>query len=253
MINTIIIDDDYLVITYLINLFKKLSKFEINIVGTALNLEDGIELIKRKQPDIVFLDINLPGTSGLEIYKEFKSPNFKIIICTSYPQFAIEAFRKSADGYLLKPVDFILLQETIENVSRKLIEEQKQLQMEDNLNTLNAPDIDGESIILDLQNGFIIKNTRDIEYCYASQVYSYVVTYAQKEILVSKSLKELEEMLPANQFYRTHKSYLVNIYYIRKFVHASESYVVLKSGIKIPVSVRVSSEITKEIKRKFDS
>lgn len=90
-------------------------------------------------------------------------------------------------------------------------------------------------------------NTRNIEYCYANQSYSVIVTYTKKEILIAKSLKELQDMLPQKQFYRTHKSYLVNIYYIRKYVHAKESFVLLKSGEKIPVSVRVTSSISKDI------
>jgi two-component system LytT family response regulator len=112
---------------------------------------------------------------------------------------------------------------------------------------MNAPEMSGENIVFDTDNGFIMLNTCNIEYCYANTSYAYVVSYAKKEIIVSKSLKELQEMMPANQFYRTHKSYVINIYYIRKYVHAKESYVLLKSGTKVPVSVRITSSITKDI------
>ena len=251
MLNTVIIDDDKIAISILVNLLSKLSSFEIKIVGTADNFEDGVELIRKTQPDIIFLDINMPGKSGMEIFNEFQFPHFKIIFHTSFPQYAVDALKKSACGYLIKPVDFIDLQEILQKVTRELLKEQKQLQFEDTINILSTPEIAGVNIMLDVENGFIMCNTRNIEYCYANQSYTVVVTFSKNEILVSKSLKELQEILPENQFYRTHKSFLVNIYYIRKFVRTKESYVLLKSGVKVPVSVRITFDITKDITKKM--
>jgi two-component system LytT family response regulator len=251
MLNVVLIDDDEIAICLLINQLKKLTSFEVNIVGTAANLDAGVDLINKKQPDIVFLDIKMPGKSGLEIYKEFKSFPFSIIFCTSYQQYAIEALQKSVDGYLLKPIDFIELQETIQRISEKRVQEQNKLLFENKFISLNAPEMQGVNIFLETVDGFILKNTRNIEYCYANQAYSVVVTNEQKEITISKSLKELQEILPENQFYRTHKSYLINIYYIRKFVHLKDSYVILKSGVKIPVSDRITPYILNDINQKL--
>jgi len=251
MLTTAIIDDDEIATFVLINLLKKLSSFEIQIAGTASNLLDGLELIKKTHPDLVILDINLPGKNGLEIFNEFKLPFFKIIFCTAYKQYAIDVLRMTSCGYLLKPVDFMELREAIQRVCLELSREQKQIQLEDKLNFLSTPEMQGENIIFDVENGFIMLNTRNIEHCYANQSYSVIVTYTKKEIIIAKSLKEVEEMLPEKQFYRTHKSYLVNIYYIRKYVHAKESFVVLKGGDKIPVSVRVASNISKDIIQKM--
>ena len=251
MLTAVVIDDDEIQIHILINLLTKLPSFEIKISGTANNLEDGVKLINNTQPDIVFLDINMPEKNGLEIFNEFQFPSFKIIFCTSFKQYALEAIKKETAGYLLKPVDLIELQETLQKVTKELSQEQKQLQLADKINILNTPEMSGENIMFDVVNGFIMWNTRNIEYCYANQSYSVLVTYANKEIVITKTLKELQKILPKNQFYRTHKSFLVNIYYIRKFVHAKDSYVVLKSGIKIPVSVRLTSDITNDITQKM--
>ena len=120
--------------------------------------------------------------------------------------------------------------------------------MEDRINILGTSEVPGKNLIFDVESGFIVENTKNIEYCTADQSYSTIFTHARREFVVSKSLKELEAYLPKNQFYRTHKSYLVNIFYIRKFVRSSESYVLLKSGTKIPVSVRKTSVIFNEIK-----
>lgn len=252
MINSIIIDDE-ISICVLVALLNKLPSFEIEISGTASNLNDGIELIKKTQPDIVFLAINLPDKNGIEIFNEFKRPHFKTIFCTVDPHHAVEAINHAASGYLLKPVDLVELRETLQKVSKERLHEKHELQLEEKLNVLSTPVMMGEFIMLATENGFILENTRNIEYCYANQSYSVVVIHTQKEILVTKSLKELQEILPENQFYRTHKSFLINIYYIRNFVHTKESYVNMKSGARIPVSVRVTPTITNDIKMKFES
>ena len=249
MYSAVVIDDEEDAIQLLTQLLSNFTSIKIKVIGTANKLNEGFHLIKKTNPDIVFLDIDMPDENGLGIYNYFKDPAFKIIFVTAYQQFAVDALNKAAFGYLLKPVNIINLQEMLQRVSKQLKFDQRQLEIEDMLNTFSTTDIAGKNIILDVENGFLVENTRNIEYCYASQAYSVVSMHTKKEITVSKSLKALQELLPEYQFYRTHKSYLVNIYYIRKFVKGSESYVILKSGTKIPVSVRVSSIISNDIKK----
>jgi two-component system LytT family response regulator len=251
MLNAVIIDDEESAIYILQELLTNLSSIKVKVVGIASNLSEGVAIIKKTQPDIVFLDINMPGKSGLEIYNEFNSPEFKIIFCSAYSQYAFEALKRYAYGYLLKPVDHIELQEIVKKVAAELNQEQKQLQIEDKFNLMNSPVTTGVNILLDVENGFIIRNSRNIEYCYAKNSFSIVVMQTQKEYMITKPLKELEELLPLNQFYKTHKSYLVNIYYIRKFVRAKENYVQMESGAKIPVSIRITNYISKDIKERI--
>lgn len=249
MLTSIIVDDEQDSIDVLTALLANFTSFDIKQAGFANNLEDGIALINSVRPDIVFLDIDLPGKNGLAIYDHFKDPDFKIIFTTAYQQYAIEALKKSAFDYLLKPINIIELKETLSKIIRQIEKEQRQMELEDKVNFLSAVEMTGVNILLDVESGFIMENTRNIEYCIADQSYSIVVTLAKKEIVVTKSLKLLQEILPANQFYRTHKSYLVNIFYIRKFIRTNESYVQMKSGKKIPVSVRTSAHITDDIKQ----
>ena len=253
MLSAVIIDDEEAAIFLLEELLNSMTSFDVKVAGRATNLERGLELIKRTQPDIVFLDINLPGKNGLEIFNEFRAPRFKIIFCTAYQEYAIEVLKKSVCGYLLKPIDFFELRDALQKVTEMLLHEQKQLELEDKINILSTPVMPGENILFAVENGFVMENTRNIEYCYARQSYSVMVTYTKKEILVSKSLKELQEILPDKQFYRTHKSFLVNIFYIRKFVRTKDSYVQLESGLKIPVSVRITAAITNDIKKIINS
>ena len=248
MYSAVIIDDEDDAIQVLAALLSNFTSFKLKIAGTAKKLSDGIELIKHTNPDIVFLDIDMPGKNGMEIYQHFSDPTFKIIFVTAYEQYAIDAVNNNAFGYLLKPVNFLNLQSLLLRAVKQLKKEQKQYEMEDKLNAFFTANIEGKNIALDVVGGILIENTRNIEYCYANQSYSQVVLHTGKEIIVSKPLKWLQEMLPNTQFYRTHKSYLVNIFYIRKIIKGNESYVMLKSGIKIPVSVRISTTFSNDIK-----
>lgn len=122
-LSTVIIDDEVAPILGLIDLLNVFSS--IDIVGTATNLDDGIALIKVTQPDIVFVDINMPGRSGLEIYNEFELNHFKIILCTSNQQFTSDERRNVASGYLLKPVNIKILHTILQKVYDEFILERK--------------------------------------------------------------------------------------------------------------------------------
>lgn len=248
MYRVIIIDDESDSIEVLKKLLGSIQTTPTRIVGTASNLEEGINLIRNNLPDIVFLDIEMPGGNGLGIYNHFPNPEFKIIFVTAYSQYAISALKKSASDYLLKPVNIIDLKESLKKTSGTIEAEHQKEMLIDRIPYLSALPENGKNIILDVENGFIVQNTNNIIYCIAAQSYAVIVTSSGKEITVSKSLKELQELLPASQFYRTHKSYLVNINHIQKFIKSTESFVQMFTGAKIPVSVRTGSTIVKDLK-----
>jgi two-component system LytT family response regulator len=251
MINILIIDDDECAVRVLINLLTKISSLDINIAGTALNLDDGVEFIKRTQPDIVFLDMNMSGRNVLELFSEFKPPRFKTIICTAYSQYAIPAMKIGARGYILKPIELNDLQETLKRVTKEVKQMQIQNQMEYSIKTSNSTMLSGKNIIFDYADGFLMLNSQNIEYCYAINSHCGLVTFSKKEYIVEKSLLDLQKMLPIKQFYRTDKSYLVNINYIRQFVRTSESFLIMKNGAKIPVSHRMTPHFAKDLNRRF--
>ena len=253
MYNIVVIDDENASLIVIVNLIKYLTSLQIKVLGTAKSLDEGIELIKIHKPDIVFLDVEMPGKKGFAIYDYFRKPDFKIIFVTSTEGYAVDAIKKSASDFLMKPVNMVDLKESLQKVIAQIKWERQQEELIDRINYLSTSGTTGKNIIFDVDGGFVMENSSHIEYCVAAQSYSEIITIGSKEITVSKSLKEIQEMLPEDQFYRTHKSYLVNINYIRKFVKASESYLLLKSGTKIPVSVRVSSTITKDLKQKLST
>ena len=248
MLSVVVIDDELLSLNLLTHLLNNFTSVQLKVVGKATNLKEGIALIKSTSPDLVFLDIEMPDGNGMDIFEHQISHSTRIVLVTGYDHYAIDAINKPVAGYLLKPVNIIDLQNVIKKVDLLIKLDQQRLELEDKINALGNSEIPGKNLIFDIENGFMLENSRNIEYCSADQSYSTIYTFAKREFVVSKSLKELEGYLPENQFYRTHKSFLVNIFYIRKFVKASESYVQLKSGVKVPVSVRKSAVILHDIK-----
>lgn len=232
MLNVVIIDDKETAIYFLASLINS----KIEILGTTSNLNDGIEIIDKTQPDFVFLDVNPAKGKRLDIYNEFEPLQFKIIICNAYQKCVSDILRIFPKIYLLKSAYFMELTKILRKVLEEHLLDQKQLQIENKMNILNTLEEFWGNIILNVANGFIIGNTRNIEYCYTKNAFSVIVTTSQIEFFVTKSLNELQDILPKNQFYRIHKSYLVNINYIQKFVCANEKYVIMERGIKIPVS-----------------
>lgn len=249
MLTIVIIDDELLSLNLLAHLLSNFTSVQLKVVGKATTLKDGIELIKSTSPDLVFLDIEMPDGNGMDIFEHQVSRRTRIVLVTGYDHYAIDAINRPVAGYLLKPVNIIDLQNVIKKVDLLIKLDQQRLELEDKITTLGTSEVPGKNLIFDIENGFMMENSKNIEYCAADQSYSTIYTYAKREFIVSKSLRELEEYLPANHFYRTHKSFLVNIFYIRKFVKASKSYVLLKGGMKVPVSVRKSAVILHDIKR----
>jgi len=253
MYKIVIIDDEQNGVDLLVEIILKFLSFNVNIIGTANNLyKDGIELINKKKPDIVFIDIEMPIMNGLSIFNHFKDPKFKIIFTTAHPEYSLEALKKRAFDYILKPVNFIEINDTLHKAIKEITiqrQQERQAKISNRKKTFNIP---GKEIIFNHTNGFIKVNTNDIEYCSAEQAYSYVF-YDDKKIMVTKTLIDLQRMFPQAEFYRTHKSYLVNVSYIDKYIHSDESFIELKSGVKIPVSARKSSVISKDIMKLLNS
>jgi two-component system LytT family response regulator len=248
MYKIVIIDDEQNAIDLLVEILLSILPFNIKILGTATNLHtDGIELINKNKPDIIFIDINMPIMSGLAISNYCKDSQCKIIFTSGYPEYALNALKNRAFDFVLKPINIVEIKETLEKAIKEIdLERHRKRQEEILKHNKHALDIDSKEIIFNHINGFIKINTRNIEYCSAEQAYSFIF-YDDKKLMVTKNLMDLEKLFPHNQFYRTHKSYLVNVYYIEKFVHTDESYVELKSGVQIPVSARKSATISKDI------
>lgn len=228
----IIVDDEQHARIVLMNLLS--GKFDfIEVVGEAANLPEAIELINKTDPNIVFLDIEMPKFSGLRI-AEFigKERNFEIIFVTAYDHYAINAFKVSAFDYLLKPVQADDLKVTLERLKERLT---YKADLSSKLKALDENMSNGKvkKLVIHTHQGIHYFDLESILYIEASGMYSVIHTF-DANFVASKPLKDLEELLDS-RFFRAHRSYIVNCENVIK-VNNKEALALLKNNHSIPIS-----------------
>ena len=215
---------------------------EVEVIGTANSGADGIQKINELKPDLVFLDIEMPGMSGFEMLKQLEPVDFSVIFVTAYDQYALQAFRCAAADYLLKPVISEQLRESVSRVSGKGVAASDQkLQLEALFYNLR----DGmKSPRLALPSGRSMDfvEASDILYCNADSNYTHVILSGNRKYTLSKTLKDVEQMLGALDFFRVHQSYLINFKYLQRYLRDDGGYVVMSDGKTIPIAKRRKEE-----------
>ena len=234
MIQALIIDDEKNAIEVLELQLSRYCK-QVQVLATAQGGVQGIELIRKYQPDLVFLDIEMPHKNGFDVLNETKDCRYKVIFTTAYDQFAIRAFKFSAVDYLLKPIDIRELQEAVEKAAIK--DEQGSLdeKLQVLISQLQAP-VRQERIALPVADGMQFFHTDEILRCESDSNYTHISLTNGKKITIAKTLKEVEESLRGVDFYRIHQSHLVNMNHISKVVKGEGGYVVMKDGTTITIS-----------------
>lgn len=241
MIRVIVIDDENHARDSLIKILHRHCP-EVQIVGQANGVSTGLEAIKELLPELVLLDIQMKDGTGFDLLSALPSIDFKVIFVTAFDQFAIQAFRFSAVDYLLKPVNPELLKEAV-NRAGMMIKEHFNLQMEvleENLKNINNSN---KKVIIKTAESMHLLEVKNIICCDSDSSYTTIHTAEGDKILVSKTLKEYEDMLGDCGFYRVHKSYLINLVHIRRFDRQEGGAVVLSNGLKIPVASRKRDEL----------
>ncbi|MCO6494994.1 MAG: response regulator transcription factor [Bacteroidetes bacterium] len=235
MLKTIIIDDEK-------NVREVLSKLladycpDVKVEAVADNIEEGVQAIKELQPDLVFLDIEFPQSSGFELINEFKNEEFDIIFISGHQEYALKAFKTEAVDYLLKPFNV----EELEAAVNKVLTKRKKAE------TVRYADVflqkwsgsQDRQIALTSSDGLLFVKVKDIIYCKGDGAYTYFYIQDADRITVSKNLKEFEELLKDMGFYRVHKSYLINLNQMKKYVRGDGGYVIMKNGDSVDVSKR---------------
>ncbi len=243
MINAIIIEDDKNNIEVLRALLEKFCP-EVSVTGSALTAGDGVQLIKANQPDLIFLDVELGNETGFDVIKNFPSAAFKIIFTTAHEQYAFKAIKASCIEYLLKPVNYRELQEAVKKFAsqKNLSVNQKKIEvLLDNLGNTNSA---FNKLAIPTSDGYAFLNASEIMYCQADLNYTLIHTSKNERLVSSKNLKEFEELLSAPVFFRCHKSYIINLNYIKKFNRA-DSVVYMTNETAIDIAVRKKEEFLK--------
>lgn len=236
ILNVLIIDDEEQA-RFTLNKFLNEYCSDVNILGEECNIPDGIKAINKLKPDVIFLDIEMPGLSGLEILNFFNPEeiNFQIIFVTAYSEYAIKAFKLAATDYLLKPIDIDQLVSAVEKAKQnkvlKKISESFQILKE------NAIQPDQIKIALYISGGILYVKTSDIIYLEADGSYCKFFFTNREPELVSRKLKEYEELLLKQKgFFKPHRSYIINTLNIKQFVRADGGYLIMENNRQIPLA-----------------
>ena len=208
---------------------------EITEIIEAKNLVEGVEFIKKEKPNIVFLDIEMPGHSGLEILDFFETDiiDFEIIFTTAYNEYAIEAFHLSAIDYLLKPIRPTQLTEAVKKAIQKIGKSQISLRIDELNKSLKSSNF--TKIGLPFAEGITFVNFDDIILLKADGSYTKVFMLSE-EFLVSKPLKYFIEIIKSNLFYQPHRSFFINLKFIKAYIKKDGGYILMDNGKSVSIS-----------------
>jgi two-component system LytT family response regulator len=241
MIKAILIDDIDLART---TLRKDLETYapDVTIIGEANGVIDGAKLLKKIQPDILFLDIQMQDGSGFDLLDILPVIPFKIIFITASDIHAIKAFKYSAIDYLLKPVDPDDLMAALAKYRNQNNNENEKYQLlRENLQNQHKPHT---KLALNTQEKIHIVTINDIVRCESNGNYTEFFFKEGKKLLVTKTMKEYEDLLSQQGFYRVHQSHLINTAYIKEFVKTDDE-LIMADQTRIPVSTRRRAEVMK--------
>jgi two-component system, LytTR family, response regulator len=244
-IKAILIDDE---LNSLQNLQQKLEGFcpDISIVAVTQKPEEGILLIRQYQPDVVFLDIEMPKMSGFRMLEELGEYDFDIIFTTAYNHYSIDAIRISAFDYLVKPIGIEDLQHAVERLSKSLNRQTKE-KIDILKKSLSDNRSQEDKIAISNSEGIDFIPIKNIIHIESKSNYSKIFLIDNKSIMVTKILKDFEEMLLPYNFYRVHNSHLINLNYIQKYIRSQGGHVQLQDGTLIDISRRKKEEFLKMI------
>jgi two-component system, LytTR family, response regulator len=234
MIRSVIIDDEQHCVRALLSDLQQHCP-SIEVLDSCYSAKEGIMAIKKLNPDLVFLDVEMPWMNGFEMLEILGDVNFSIIFTTAHDEFAAKAFRISAVDYLLKPIDANDLKAAVQKVEKKMDEGSNLQHISNLLRNIRQPSIE-QKIALPQREGYEFIEVSSIIYCQAEGAYTKVFIREKRPMLISRTLGDVEELLPSELFQRIHHSTLINVTYVSQFLRSDGGYIVLKNGEKLSVS-----------------
>ena len=236
----IIIDDEKHIIASVQTMIRKTSS-SIDLLGTANDYSSAKALINAKQPDLIFLDIEIGTQNAFDLLAEFSDPTFQVIFITAHSHYALKAFKVSAIDYLLKPIDELALLQAIQKAQTAQINRDYQQRLQILLDNTRQQNQLQKLIVREAEAIHVIDIAK-LAYFEADGTYTKLNTF-DKQFTSTRHLKYYDNLLVDNDFIRVHRSYLVNGKMIRQFQKSDGGMVILENGIKIPVSVRKKEKI----------
>jgi two-component system LytT family response regulator len=206
-----------------------------------------VDVLKNYSPDLLLLDIQLPDGTGFDLLGEVNQFNFKLIFITAFEEYAIKAFKFSALDYLLKPFDPDEVSKALARVKEAIDLEDTQLKLNAFLSNIQNISSEAKKIVLRTSESIHLVNVQDIMHCQSDGNYTNIYLHGGKKLIVSRTLKEFEQMLEPYGFFRLHQSHLMNLNYLDHFNRERE-HVVLKDETSLPVSSRKKDQLLKIFK-----
>ncbi|MGS2727559.1 LytR/AlgR family response regulator transcription factor [Psychroserpens sp. BH13MA-6] len=237
-LRSIIVEDEETSRTILKNYLHKYCP-NVEVLGEAGNVEDALILIRNQELDLVFLDVEMPYGNAFDLLDKVGDINFETVFVTAYNHYAIDALNAHASYYLMKPISIDELIKAVDYVAEIKTKEDA---LQDQVLVPKTNNVNGK-ITIPQQDGFDVLETADILYCKADDNYTEIYLNTNKKKLVSKTLKYFEEALSDSGFARVHKSYLVNVNEVKKYIKGKGGSVVLSNGKEIMVSASKKSDL----------
>ena len=235
MIRSIIVDDEQKSRESLKIILEDFCE-NVTICALCQNVAEGVQAIRDHQPDVVFLDIQMQRETGFDLLTQLNSIDFEVIFTTAHSEYAIKAFKFSAIDYLLKPIDI----EDLQNALAKVEHKQNQNisgRLEHLIQNLRTNTPENYKLALPTTEGLVFVQLNSILYCEASSNYTIIYT-AMNKYIVSRTLKQYEDLLTEHNFFRIHNSYLINLNAVKKYIRGEGGHVVLENDITLDVSKR---------------
>jgi two-component system LytT family response regulator len=235
MIRTVVIEDEDHSRNLMLAMLREHHR-QLHVVAEAGSVRDGLKAISEHKPDLVFLDIELQSETSFEILEQLPEINFELIFTTAFDHYALKAIKFCAIDYLLKPIDLNDLRLAISKVEKRLNREYLNKNLEVLLHNLKSGSQNNHRIALSTLEGLLFVSVNDIIYCESSGPYTKFIFKQADKIITSKHLKEYEDLLTGYDFFRIHKSYLVNLREIKKYLRGEGGQLIMSNGAALSVS-----------------
>lgn len=234
-LKAIIVDDEKHSRETLKNLVIEFCE-DVEVLSTESTINDAVLAIKTLKPDLLFLDIELQTGTGFDILDQLESIDFEVIFTTAFEQYALKAVKFSSLDYLLKPIDLEELQKAVEKAKKIKDKNIYSKQLETLIHNLKQPQPNNNKICLATADGYEFINVEEIMYCKAEGSYTTFKLTNGTNLLVSKHLKEYENLLVEQHFMRVHNSFLINLNEVKKYVKADGGYILMNNGETVSIS-----------------
>lgn len=249
MIQCIIVDDEKKALDTFEMIVQRYLPDKLKVSAAASSVKEAVYLIHKFKPELVFLDIEMPDENGFKLFDYMDSVDFDVVFLTAYRNYAIDAIKFSAFDYLLKPLDYNELSNLVSRFEKKKKKENNNAKIQALLSNLNIGADISSKIALPTFSGYQMEKISQIIYCEADENYTRIFTVRGDSILVSRTLKVVEEMLPSDYFFRIHKSFLVNMNYVKSYNRTEGHKILLENGTQLEIATRRNEEFVKALTR----